>query len=110
MAATKTGWWLKICTRLSTASYVKFGIGVGGEDDSHTDWLQWVAAGSDPVVFEFDAPDRFINANELWWRVEPHQGKVITSLMYGGHCVQTARCTSAEEYEKHQDDQDGTDC
>jgi hypothetical protein len=108
-AAARDGWWLKICSQLSTADFVKFDIGVGGNDDSHRHWLDW-SAGGKPSVDEYDSPPDLRQANELWWGVEPYNGKIVCSLMWQGHCVQTARCESREEYEKHQDDSDGTDC
>lgn len=108
MAAGKTGWWLKICVQRSNAGFVKFDIGRGGDDGSHRRWLDWQPEG-EPFVAEYDAPADLVSADEIWWGVEPY-GHVVASLMWQGHCVQTARCSSREEYEKHQGDEDNSDC
>jgi hypothetical protein len=108
MAATKSGWWLKICAQKSKANFVIFDIGVGGDDSTHRRWLDYTPNGD--AIEEFDAPADLIQKDELWWGVEPYHGKIVASLMWQGHCVQTARCERREEYEKHQDNTDGCDC
>ena len=108
MAATKAGWFVRICTHETEASAIKIELGLGGKKDSHAHWTQWNS--NDPT--EFDLPDDKLNVEEIWIKgiAVPKDRNVHMCVCFRDHVAQKMTFDKEEEHEVSQTDSDTCGC
>lgn len=97
-AATKSGWWVRINTNLTTAQSITFQIGTGKQQ--REEWRVWKAG--EPT--EFDVPGNYLQAPRLYLRgsVTPIGKNADLCMMYKDRGVEHMDFTDDESETKSQ--------
>lgn len=108
VATRADGWTVRFCKSKTQAPTVKLRIGVGGDNNSHTDWTTWTSDMNELVP----VPDRFKHVQEVWVRGdgEPRGRNVHMCVEYNGNSTQKMTFDNGEEHETSQGDRDNCDC
>jgi hypothetical protein len=103
VAATKSGWWVRINTSKTEASAISFLIGTAS--GNRTPWFTWHSG--DPT--EFDVPSGYLNVARLYLgaAVSPQGKNGWLCMNYQGNGVKHMDFDDFEDHEKNQNDTDG---
>ncbi|MFN0139633.1 MAG: hypothetical protein ACKVQW_06060 [Pyrinomonadaceae bacterium] len=102
------GWFIRINPGQTEAPGVKFEIGFGGVESSHTNWREWRHG----QPHEFSVPVQFIRAEEIWIKGTSLEEDRDVSMCVGfdDHITQKMCFDEDEEHETSRGDNDGCGC
>jgi hypothetical protein len=102
MAASKTGWWVRVDTGKTEASSISFQVGTHKGD--RRDWRTWHSN----EETEFDVPNEFLNVATLYIHAtsNPNDKNSWFCVHYRGQGVKHFDFDDDEDHKMDQDDSD----